>query len=130
MAYGYGIKLDFNRPGKPVENGTIEIFNGCFWDECLNANVFIFPHDARRNIEAWGMDGNEFWPHGPLGILSPPGYLPNIRLNWTTEGIRFPAWRGLVFGEVSAQLGAQQDCNILLHVQLVEKSAKLFIYHS
>jgi transposase InsO family protein len=30
------IILDFIRPGKPVENGYIESFNGKLRDECLN----------------------------------------------------------------------------------------------
>jgi Transposase and inactivated derivatives len=36
-AYRNGIALDFIRPGKPVENGFIESFNGKLRDECLNA---------------------------------------------------------------------------------------------
>ena len=39
-AYAHGVKLDFIRSGKPVENAVIESFNGRFRDECLNANVF------------------------------------------------------------------------------------------
>ena len=31
------MKLDFIRPGKPMENGYIESFNGRLRDECLNA---------------------------------------------------------------------------------------------
>jgi putative transposase len=31
-----GVKLNFIRPGKPVENGFIESFNGRLRDECLN----------------------------------------------------------------------------------------------
>jgi putative transposase len=33
-----GVKLDFIRPGKPVENAFVESFNGRLRDECLNAN--------------------------------------------------------------------------------------------
>ena len=51
-AYAYGVKLDFIRPGKLVENAVIESFNGRFRDECLNDNVFLLLHDARRKIEA------------------------------------------------------------------------------
>ena len=40
-AYAHGVKLDFIRPGKHVENAVIESFNGRFRDECLNAHVFI-----------------------------------------------------------------------------------------
>jgi putative transposase len=40
-AYAHGVKLDFIRPGKPVDNAVIESVNGRFRDECLNANVFV-----------------------------------------------------------------------------------------
>jgi putative transposase len=70
-AYQHGVKLDFIRPGKPVENAVIESFNGRFRDECLNANVFISLHDARQKIEAWRIDYNEHRPHSALGDLTP-----------------------------------------------------------
>lgn len=70
-AYEHGIKLDFIRPGKPVENAVIESFNGRFRDECLNANVFVSLHDARQKIEAWRIDYNEHRPHSALGDLTP-----------------------------------------------------------
>ncbi len=38
--YGHGIRLDFIRPGRPVENGYIESFNGRLRDECLSVNLF------------------------------------------------------------------------------------------
>jgi putative transposase len=54
-----------------VENAVIEIFNGRFRDECLNANVFVSFHDARQMIETWRIDYNEHRPHGSLGDLTP-----------------------------------------------------------
>jgi len=33
-----GVKLDFIRPGKPIENAYIESFNGKLRDECLSEN--------------------------------------------------------------------------------------------
>jgi putative transposase len=50
--------LDFVRPGKPVENGFIESFNGRLRDELLNAELFLDINDARRKIEAWRRDYN------------------------------------------------------------------------
>jgi putative transposase len=70
-AHEHGVRLDFIRPGKPVENAVIESFNGRFRDECLNANVVISLHDARQKIEAWRIDYNEHRPHGSLGDLTP-----------------------------------------------------------
>lgn len=40
-AHEHGVKLDFIRPGKPVENAVSESFNGRFRDECLNTQVVI-----------------------------------------------------------------------------------------
>jgi hypothetical protein len=40
-AFQRGIRLDFVRSGKSVENAHIETFNGEFRDECLNENWFI-----------------------------------------------------------------------------------------
>jgi len=48
-AYTNGVHLDFIRPGKPVENGYIESFNGKLRDECLNVEVFFTLADARRS---------------------------------------------------------------------------------
>lgn len=70
-AYAHHVKLDFIRPGKPVENAVIESFNGRLRDECLNANVFLSLHDARQKIEVWRIDYNEQRPHGSLGDLTP-----------------------------------------------------------
>ena len=55
-AYKNGVHLNFIRPGKPVENGYIESFNGKLRDECLNVEVFFTLADARRNApDAEGM---------------------------------------------------------------------------
>ncbi len=70
-AFAHAVKLDFIRPGKPVENAVIERCNGRFRDECLNANVFVSLHDARQKIEAWRIDYNEHRPHSSLGGLTP-----------------------------------------------------------
>jgi putative transposase len=37
---GHGVQLCFIRPGRPVENGFIESFNGRLRDECLNVEWF------------------------------------------------------------------------------------------
>ena len=43
-AHQAGVKLNFIRPGKPVENSYIESFNGRLRDECLN-------------VEGWSQKG-------------------------------------------------------------------------
>ncbi len=70
-AYENGIKLDFIRPGKPIENAHIESFNGRFRDECLNEHIFASLRDAKAKIEAWRKDYNQVRPHSSLKNLTP-----------------------------------------------------------
>ncbi len=70
-AYNRKIKLNFIRPGKPVENAYIESFNGRLRDECLNVNDFISLRDARNTIGDWKEDYNVNRPHGSLGFQTP-----------------------------------------------------------
>jgi hypothetical protein len=51
-AYTRGIQLDFIRPGKPVENGYVESFNGKYRDECLSQSWFLGLEDARATTLA------------------------------------------------------------------------------
>ena len=80
-AYEHGIRLDFIRPGKPVENALIESFNRRLRDECLNANLFFTFADARQKIEAWRKDYNQDQPHSALGDFSPLDYTAKHRKN-------------------------------------------------
>ena len=73
-AYKSGIALDFIHPGRPVENGHIESFNGKLRDECLSASWFQSIEDARMTIEAWRLDYNETRPHSSLGGLPPAAF--------------------------------------------------------
>ena len=41
------------QPGRPMENGYVESFNGRFRDECLNENWFSSLADARERIAQW-----------------------------------------------------------------------------
>jgi len=45
-----------HQPGRPMQNGHVESFNGKFRDECLNANCFTNLEDARRGIERWRVE--------------------------------------------------------------------------
>ena len=47
-AHRTGVRLDFIRPGRPVENGLVESFNGRLRDERLNANLFLGLADVRE----------------------------------------------------------------------------------
>jgi putative transposase len=70
-AYRRGVKLHFTRPGKPMDNGYIESFNGKYRDEFLNENWFQSVHEAAEKAEAWRLDYNEQRPHQGLGNRTP-----------------------------------------------------------
>ena len=70
-AWQRGVQLDFIRPGKPVENGLIESFNGRLRDECLNVTEFTSLEHAHAALSAWQDDYNHRRPHGSLGHLTP-----------------------------------------------------------
>jgi len=74
-AYRRGVKLNFIRPGKPVENAYAESFIGRLRDECLNENWFSSVREARDIIEAWRRDYNEVRPHSSLDNLSPMEFM-------------------------------------------------------
>ena len=73
-AYQTGVKLDFIRPGRPVDNAFVESFNGRLRDECLNVNLFFDLPDVREKLESWRHDYNTIRPHGALGHLPPAEY--------------------------------------------------------
>jgi putative transposase len=82
-AYQHNLKLDFIRPGKPVENAFIESFNGKFRDECLNEHWFLDLKDAREKVAEWRDDYNMFRPHSSLGDLTPAEFL----LHWSRKKV-------------------------------------------
>jgi putative transposase len=72
--YHNGVRVDFIRPGKPVENGMIESFNGLLRHECLNAHEFASRYDVRATLDEWRDDYNHRRPHGSLGHPTPSEY--------------------------------------------------------
>jgi len=73
-AFRKGVKLNFIRPGKPIENAFAESFNGRLRDECLNTNWFMNLKHAREVIEDWRKDYNEVRPHSSLNDRTPVEY--------------------------------------------------------
>ena len=73
-AYRKGIKLEFSRPGKPMDNGYIESFNGKLRAECLNQNWFESIEEARGKVEQWRVEYNEYRPHSALGQQTPRAF--------------------------------------------------------
>jgi putative transposase len=81
-AYLNKVKLDFIRPGKPVENGFIESFNGKLRDECLNTEVFFSIADVREKLEHWRHDYNHFRPHSSLSNRPPADFARELLGNY------------------------------------------------
>jgi putative transposase len=67
----HGIRHILIQPGRPMQNGYIESFNGKFRDECLNEHWFMSLQDAGNKIEAWRGFYNEERPHSALDWQTP-----------------------------------------------------------
>jgi putative transposase len=69
-----GIAWHFIAPGKPMQNGICEAFNGRMRDELLNETLFRDLDHARSVIARWVGDYNQRRPHSALGYLTPAAY--------------------------------------------------------
>lgn len=58
-------------PGKPMQNGYCESFNGRMRDELLNESLFMDQNHARELIAKWVADYNETRPDSSLGYITP-----------------------------------------------------------
>jgi len=79
-----GVAWHYIAPGKPMQNGFVESFNGRLRDECLNEHLFANLTQARRIIEEWRIDYNTNRPHTSLNGLTPTEFAarPKQGQNW------------------------------------------------
>lgn len=70
-----GIKVQYIQPGKPMQNGYIERFNGTLRRNFLNANLFESLYDFRQKRDPWLEDYNNYRPHESLGNVPPNQFL-------------------------------------------------------
>lgn len=79
-----GIEWHYIAPGKPMQNGFVESFNGRLRDECLNEHMFSSLAEARQIIETWRIDYNTNRPHTSLNGLTPSEFAarPRQGQNW------------------------------------------------
>jgi putative transposase len=68
------VEWHYIAPGRPMQNGYIESFNGRMRDELLNESLFIDLDQARQLIGAWATDYNTARPHSSLGYKTPAAY--------------------------------------------------------
>jgi putative transposase len=73
-----GVEWHYIQPGKPMQNGFVESFNGSFRDECLNETLFSTLSQARHHITEWKEDYNQNRPHSSLGNLTPNEYVTKM----------------------------------------------------
>jgi transposase InsO family protein len=78
----------FIAPGKPMQNGFCESFNGRMRDELLNESLFLGLDHARERIASWIDDYNRRRPHSALGYLTPTAYA--AKLPATCDRLRNP----------------------------------------
>jgi putative transposase len=78
-AQSHGVRHILIEPGKPMQNGYIESFNGKFRDECLNEHWFQNLPQARQVISDWCQDYNEVRPHGTIGRIPPAEFAARHR---------------------------------------------------
>jgi hypothetical protein len=65
-------------PGKPMQNGFCESFNGRMRDELLNETLFLGFDHARAKIANWVTDYNQKRPHSALAYQPPAAYAANL----------------------------------------------------
>ena len=69
------IEVDFIEPGKPMQNGHVESFNGRLREECLNEHDFANLTEARNEIKKWHRFYNYEREHGAIGNVTPISFL-------------------------------------------------------
>ncbi|WP_456682888.1 IS3 family transposase [Bradyrhizobium sp. USDA 3311] len=82
------IDWHFIAPGKPMQNGFVESFNGRMRDELLNETLFFELDDARAKIANWVADYNLQRPHSSLKYLTPAAYAAHLTA--TDDRLRNP----------------------------------------
>lgn len=88
------VEWHYIAPGKPMQNGYVESFNGRMRDELLNESLFFGLDHARSAIAEWIGDYNNFRPHSSLGYQTPANYAGTIAPTGSNtardEGYAFP----------------------------------------
>ena len=74
-----GIDWHFIAPGKPMQNGICEAFNGRMRDELLNETLFRSLDHAREAVASWALDYNHRRPHSAIGYVTPAKFAVSIK---------------------------------------------------
>ena len=85
-AQTHGIRHILIQPGRPMQNGYIESFNGKFRDEHLNESWFETLQQARNAASIWKQDYNQVRPHSSVGRIPPAEFAHLYRQRAANEG--------------------------------------------
>ena len=77
-AKDHAVDWHYIAPGKPMQNGYIESFNGRMRDELLNETLFFGLDHARQAITEWVADYNQARPHSSLGYQTPAAFAARL----------------------------------------------------
>ncbi|WP_244443385.1 IS3 family transposase [Bradyrhizobium sp. Ai1a-2] len=99
------IDWHFIAPGKPMQNGFVESFNGRMRDELLNETLFFDLDDARAKIANWVADYNLQRPHSSLKYMTPAAYAAHLTA--TDDRLRNPDQLRRSSVATTAPLGVQ-----------------------
>jgi len=105
-ARDHRIDWHYIMPGKPMQNGHVESFNGKMRDELLNETLFFNLDQACQMIAAWVEDYNTTRPHSSLAYQTPAAYAAKLM----ATGCHAAPLRGSACHPVAqpAQQGIQQ----------------------
>jgi putative transposase len=83
-----GIAWHYIAPGKPMQNGFIESFNGRLRDELLNETMFRSLAHAREVLSDWREDYNGERPHTSLDGLTPNEFARRSTPDHNQDGLQ------------------------------------------
>ena len=82
------VEWHYIAPGKPMQNGFVESFNGRLRDEFLNETLFTSLMQVSVALEEWRRDYNNVRPHSRIGWLTPAVHAAQFGPQWATP-LRF-----------------------------------------
>jgi putative transposase len=77
-AKDHQIDWHYITPGRPMQNGYVESFNGKMRDELLNETLFFSLDQARKIIVTWVNDYNTNRPHSALNYQTPAAFAAKL----------------------------------------------------
>lgn len=92
-------------PGKPMQNGFIESFNGKLRDEKLNETLFSSLTHVRLELVQWRNDYNNHRPHSGLGWLTPSEFANHRARNkqWPSGAVQLEGSAPMAIAQTAQQ---------------------------